>query len=116
VFRAREMRNSLTDAERRLWSLLRRKRFGVRFRRQQPIGPYVVDFYCAPARLIVELDGEQHAFDAIRSHDQRRTRWLEQQGYRVLRFANGDVFKKEESVLEQILAALVACGGRLPSP
>ena len=116
VFRAQEMRRNPTNAERKLWQSLRRKRFGVRFRRQHPIGSYVVDFYCAAARLIIELDGDQHALDALRRHDERRTRWLEQRGYRVLRFPNGDVLRNEEGVLEQIFAALLERGGRLPSP
>jgi very-short-patch-repair endonuclease len=113
IFRAREMRRYPTDAERKLWQLLRGKRLGVRFRRQQPIGPYVVDFYCSLARLIVELDGEQHGFDARREYDEQRTRWLEQHGYRVVRFWNVEVFRNEERVIEQILAALVECGGKL---
>ena len=113
IFRAREMRHTPTDAERKLWRLLRGKRFGVRFRRQQPVGPYVVDFYCSPARLVIELDGSQHGLEVLRRLDERRTQWLEAQGYRVLRFWNDEVFHHQESVLDRIILALVERGARL---
>jgi very-short-patch-repair endonuclease len=75
---ARELRLVPTDAEIRLWSRLRRKQLeGFRFRRQHPLGPYVVDFFCAPAKLIVEVDGGQHADEG-----EARTNWLEARGYR----------------------------------
>jgi len=77
---ARKLRRTPTDAEIRLWSRLRRKQLeGFRFRRQHPLGPYVVDFFCAAAKLIVEVDGGQHANDG-----DARTRWLAARGYRVI--------------------------------
>lgn len=104
---ARTLRTNPTDAERKLWRLLRQKQLaGFRFRRQQPIGPYIADFFCAPAKLIVELDGGQHSMDSHAVHDRERTRWLGSRGYRVLRFWNVDVFKHPDSVLEGIEIAL----------
>jgi very-short-patch-repair endonuclease len=101
---ARRLRLTPTDAEMRLWSRLRRKQLeGFRFRRQHPLGPYVVDFFCAEATLIVEVDGGQHAYDG-----ERRTRWLEARGYRVIRFWNNDVLANTEGVLHTILDALRA--------
>ena len=105
--RARQLRSTPTDAERRLWSWLRRKQLDrFRFRRQQPIGPYVVDFFCAQAKLIVEVDGGQHAERQLQ--DTARTRWLEERGYRVLRFWNNEVFGNTEGVVLTILEALRA--------
>ncbi|MGO8914829.1 MAG: endonuclease domain-containing protein [Stellaceae bacterium] len=104
---ARRLRITPTDAEIRLWSRLRRKQLeGFRFRRQHPMGPYVVDFFCPDAKLVVEVDGGQHAESAS---DVVRTRWLEAQGYRVIRFWNNDVLGNTEGVLLSILDALRAC-------
>jgi very-short-patch-repair endonuclease len=91
--------------ERRLWYRLRGSQLGARFRRQQPIGPFVVDFVCLQARLIVELDGGQHLAEA--EADARRTRFLEGQGYRVVRFWNHEVVENLEGVLTGIQEALV---------
>jgi len=106
---ARQLRKNMTDAERKLWwLLLYRQLSGYRFRRQQPIGPYVADFFCASERLIVELDGGQHFEpDQIR-HDALRTAWFAERGYRVIRFVNSDVFKSPASVVEGIWRALTA--------
>jgi len=105
VDRARALRRGQSDAERRLWERLRhRVLLGWKFRRQHEIGPFVVDFACADAGLVVELDGGQHLDQTER--DARRTRWLEQEGYRVLRFWNDDVLKRTDEVLEQIVRAL----------
>jgi very-short-patch-repair endonuclease len=88
---ARTLRSNSTEAERKLWHCLRDKRLeGIKFRRQQPIGPFVADFYCAPAKLIVEIDGSQHAEERA-CHDEKRTRWLEARGHNVLRFWNSDL-------------------------
>jgi very-short-patch-repair endonuclease len=114
IFRAREMRKEPTPAECKLWSLLRRKHFGVRFRRQQPIGPFVVDFYCSPARLVIELDGGHHTLEDLRARDAERAKWLGQKGYSVLRFRNDDVLTNSDSVIHRILAAMVERG--LPPP
>jgi very-short-patch-repair endonuclease len=93
----------MTDAERRLWTHIRAHRFqALSFRRQVPIGPYVVDFACLEARLIIEVDGGQHA-DA--SRDTRRDAWLRSQGFSVMRFWNNDVLANMEGVLATIAAA-----------
>jgi very-short-patch-repair endonuclease len=100
--RARELRSKLTDAEQRLWQALRRRQVaGVKFRRQQPIGDFIVDFVCFERRLIVEVDGGQHAEQV--SYDEQRTQWLEARGYRVLRFWNNDVLADTEGVAQAIL-------------
>ena len=102
--RAKRLRQRMTDAEHRLWYRLRAHRFdGHKFKRQVPIGPYVVDFGCLNRRLIIELDGGQHA---DRPSDRRRDAWLKMQGYEVLRFWNIDVLKNTEAVLEAIVMAL----------
>jgi len=92
----KHLREKSTDAERRLWALLRRKQLAnVRFRRLHPVGPYIFDFLCPAAKLVVELDGGQHGTEEAVAYDAHRTKWLEQQGYRVLRFANIDVLNRE---------------------
>lgn len=101
---AKTLRVDMTEAERRLWALLRSKQVGgLRFRRQQPIGPYVADFFCAAAKLVVELDGEQHGTDSAVAHDENRTCWLAERGYHVLRFPNGDVFKDPQRIVDSIV-------------
>jgi len=100
-----QLRSSPTDAEIRLWSRLRRKqRDGFRFRRQQPIGHYIVDFFCPAAKLVIEVDGGQHA--ALENDDARRTHWLEARGYRVVRFWNNDVLGNTDGVILAILESL----------
>jgi len=102
---ARNLRAIQTEAETRLWMRLRDRQLGgAKFRRQVPVGPYVADFACYSARLIVELDGGQHAANA--DADARRTEWLESQGFRVVRFWNNDVMANIEGVMERISAAL----------
>ncbi|SME92306.1 Very-short-patch-repair endonuclease [Tistlia consotensis] len=106
-----------TVAERRLWYQLRRFQIdGVKFRRQHTIGPFVVDFVCPSGRLIIELDGGQHVAEA--EADERRTRLLEGQGYRVIRFWNHEVMENIDGVLEAIARALRDVGddGAGPSP
>ena len=103
---ARRLRRDMTDAERRLWHYLRRRQLlGFRFRRQFPIGPYIVDFACLEAKLVIEVDGSQH-FDA--AGDIARTQRLHEHGYRVLRFCNNDLMRNIEGVLETIATALNA--------
>ena len=112
--RARALRRSLTDAEARLWGELRGHRLcGHGFRRQAPIGPYVVDFLCLARRLIVEIDGEQHGYDGNREADARRTAWLEAEGFRVIRFWNNEVLRETDAVC---MAILDAAGGPLEQP
>ncbi len=109
--KARELRVVLTDAERKLWALLRdRQLAGYKFRRQRPSGRYIADFACVSHRLIIEVDGGQHA-DSLR--DAARTEWFEQHGWRVLRFWNNEVLGNAEGVVVAILMALKADG---PSP
>ncbi len=104
--RARALRKGMTDAERRLWYHLRAGRLGVHVRRQAPIGPYIVDFAAIDRRLVVELDGGQHAEPDQADYDKARTAYLEGRGFRVLRFWNNEVLENTEGVLERILEAL----------
>ena len=102
---ARALRNNLTDAERRLWQKLKRRQIAtLKFRRQQPIGAFIVDFVCFERRVIVEVDGGQHAEQV--PYDEQRTRWLEAQGYLVLRFWNNDVLANTEAVAQAIRDAV----------
>lgn len=99
--RARDLRKHMTDAETRLWQALRGKQLaGVKFRRQQAIGPYIVDFICLEAKLIVELDGGQHA-EAV-EYDGRRDAWLASEGFCLLRFWDNEVMENLEGVLMRI--------------
>ncbi|MBL8657783.1 MAG: DUF559 domain-containing protein [Altererythrobacter sp.] len=101
---AKRNRKSQTDAERKLWSILRSHRLqGWKFKRQEQLGDYIVDFVCFRARLIVEADGSQHADNA---DDLTRTAWLEGQGFRVLRFWNNDILLNPDGVATAVLAAL----------
>jgi very-short-patch-repair endonuclease len=104
VERAQELRKKLTDAERRLWSRLRLRQLGVKFRRQAPIGNYVVDFLCLERRLIVEVDGGQHALQTDKERE--RTDWLEAQGFRIVRIWNNDVLQNTDGAVEHILRQL----------
>ena len=111
TLRSRELRNNATAAERKLWQHIRNRQLsGVRFNRQVPIGPFICDFVARTPKLIVELDGGQHAVNTI--EDERRTRFLEGRGYRVLRFWNNDVLENADGVVAVIEAALV--GQALP--
>jgi len=96
---ARGLRREQTPAERRFWALLEPWRLsGWHWRRQAPIGPYVVDFCCKRVGLVVEIDGDSHCEAAGIRHDARRTAWLADQGFRVLRFTNDDVLEGAEGV------------------
>jgi very-short-patch-repair endonuclease len=99
--RARELRQEMTPAEKILWHRLRNRGFNqLKFRRQQPLGPFIVDFYCAEHRLIVEIDGSVH--DHQQERDAARTAYFEQQGYRVIRFRNEAIEKELNVVLAAI--------------
>ena len=105
--KARELRKNPTQAEHALWQHMRRRQLGGhKFRRQQPLGLYIVDFVCFDKRLIVEVDGGQHSgqFD----YDTERTAWLESQGFYVLRFWNNQVLKEMEAVKEVVVDALAS--------
>ncbi len=107
VVRARMLRRNQTDVEKKLWGFLRDRRlFGLKFRRQHPIGKYVVDFCCLEKRVIIELDGGQHARQSIR--DSSRTNDLENEGFRVVRFWNNQIMENPQGVLEKIVLALEA--------
>jgi len=99
---ARKLRRDMTDAERRLWHALRNRRISeAKFRRQVPVGPYIADFLCVAARLVIEVDGGQHVEDGP-----RRTSYLESQGYRVIRFWNNEVLANLDGALERIVEEL----------
>jgi very-short-patch-repair endonuclease len=110
---ARELRKNPTDAERLLWQKLRYWQVdGCKFRRQQPVGPYIVDFVCLQKRLIVELDGGQHAERA--NYDGDRDAWLRDQGFVVLRFWNNDMIQNIDGVMEKIVEKLKSTTSILP--
>ncbi|MDO8845735.1 endonuclease domain-containing protein [Methylicorpusculum sp.] len=100
---SRALRNRMTDAEQKLWQCLRRKQInGWQFYRQKPLGPYIVDFYCAAAFLVIELDGSQHFEAEHREADRQRNEYLRGLGLTVLRFDNRQVLLEMEAVLEII--------------
>ena len=96
---ARKLRSGMTDAERRLWAKIRNKQLGYKFRRQQQIGEYIVDFVCLDRKLIVEIDGGQHAES---KKDEVRDKWLAHEGYQVIRFWNNEVSANIRGVLERL--------------
>jgi len=100
---ARWLRANSTDAERILWAVLRDfKRVGMHFRRQAPIGRYIVDFVCHQSKIVVELDGSQHGETNVRAYDEERTVFLSSRWYRVLRFPNQEVFRNRDYVVDAI--------------
>jgi very-short-patch-repair endonuclease len=108
--RRRELRRQATDAERLLWRHLRNARIGAKFRRQHPIGPFIVDFYCCAAGLAIELDGGQHHEPEVMEYDRRRTAEIARHGVCVIRFRNDDVLLRPEAVLSEIKRVLDASG------
>ena len=113
--KAKSLRSNQTEAERKLWYHLRAHRFmDLKFKRQKPIGHYIVDFICMEHHLIIELDGGQHADQT--DYDQQRDAWLRAQGYTVLRFWNNEVLKQTEAVLERIRESVVALPTLSPNP
>ncbi len=107
---ARLLRKNMTDPERALWARLRQRQFaGFRFRRQAPVGPYIADFACFAPRVLVELDGSQHAEQA--EQDAERTRWLESQGVVVLRYWNHQVSEDVDVIDRELYAALTRTEG-----
>ena len=99
VLRARALRREMTLPEGMLWQMLRQRPDGLKFRRQHPIGRYVVDFYCPAARLVIEVDGESHSRGDRPERDHQRDAWLKSQGLRVLRIAAGEVFQNLHAVV-----------------
>ncbi len=104
VSRARRHRRELSLPEVLLWQRLRGKAGGVRFRRQHPIGPYVVDFYCSAARLVIEVDGECHSQPDAIAKDQSRDRFLDENGYRLMRIPAAEILRDAEVAAASILS------------
>ncbi len=101
---AKSMRRQMTDAELKLWNELRAHRLmGLGFRRQFPIDRYIVDFACAEKKLIVEVDGTQHAEDGAAAYDANRTAYLQRRGWTILRFWNDDILKSLDAACQQII-------------
>jgi very-short-patch-repair endonuclease len=106
---ARDLRRNRTNAERELWLRLRQlKMTGHKFRQQAPIDRFVVDFVCFAKRLIIEIDGATHSTDAEQSRDDSRQQYLVQQGFRVVRFSNEDVYRNLDGVIDTIVCELDA--------
>ncbi|WP_407276470.1 endonuclease domain-containing protein [Halothiobacillus sp. DCM-1] len=101
---ARKLRAQMTDAERAIWRHLRGEQLGVKFRRQAPIGRYIVDFVCLSHKLVIEIDGGQHANNA---EDRVRDAFLSTEGFKVLRFWNNEVLQQCDGVLETVRLALI---------
>lgn len=103
--RARDLRKNMTDAEQKLWQTVRQRQLnGFKFWRQVIVGEYIVDFACFEAKLIIELDGGQHAENTL--YDDKRTQYLTQQGFQVVRFWNHEVLNQLDAVLERVLNKL----------
>ena len=116
---ARGLRKRMTEAERVLWKVLRGKRLeGLKFRRQEPIGPFIVDFVCFERKLIVEADGSQHYHGEQKSKDAERDRWLHEQGFEILRFNNTEIMSSTEGVILNVLehASARSSASQAPSP
>jgi very-short-patch-repair endonuclease len=102
LYRARKLRKNLTEAEKKLWRVVRKKQLiGLRFRKQVPIGIYIADFICFEKHLIIEIDGGQHCENI--EYDKKRTLWLEHQGFQVIRFWNNEVMNDIDAVATVIL-------------
>ena len=113
--RARTLRQSMTEAERRVWQILRSHQMqGYKFRRQVPIGDYIADFVCHEARLIVEIDGGQH--DRLSPREAERSGFLQNEGYRILRFWNDEIRENLDGVHHTIVDALATSPPPKPSP
>ena len=111
---AKTLRNGMTDAERRLWSRIRHEQLGVKFRRQHPIGTYVLDFACLDPKLAIEIDGSQHV-DQL-AYDEHRTVWLESQGFAVLRVWANEVLSETDAVVLHIIGQLQLLARAAPTP
>ncbi|MFC5393201.1 endonuclease domain-containing protein [Bosea vestrisii] len=103
--RAKQLRKDMTGPEKRLWRELKAHRTGTHFRKQVPLGPYIADFACHSAKLIIEIDGDQHSVGRQQTSDARRDEWFAEQGYQTLRFSNWQVMNEFESVVLTIAAA-----------
>lgn len=99
---ARDLRHPLTPAEAKIWSRVRNRGLGFKIRRQHPIERFIADFYCAEAKLVIEIDGDSHAEPDQEDYDRARTKWLEKHGYKVIRIRNEDVHRHLEDALNDI--------------
>lgn len=109
IERARELRQNMSAAEQKLWRLLRRKQVGrLKFRRQSPIGPYIAGFYCPKAALVVELDDTNRSSIQEIEDDEKRTRWFESQGIRLLRISTREFLGRPYDVVDAIYGAAMA--------
>jgi very-short-patch-repair endonuclease len=113
---ARRLRHSTTQSERTLWAMLRGNQIGLRFRREHPLGPYVLDFYCPSARLAVEVDGPIHDEPEQIEHDSIRNAYLQAQGVKVLRFNAEEVELAPAAVIARIMQAAPPPSASLPPP
>ena len=120
---AREHRHPLTPAEAKVWARVRNRGLGFKIRRQHPIWRFIADFYCAEAKLVIEIDGDTHAERDQEEYDQARTAWLEDRGYKVICFTNHDAHHNLEHLLNEIflncqerVSALKSREQTLPSP
>jgi len=105
---SRELRSNMTEAERILWSRIRKKQLhGVQFYRQKPIGPYIVDFYAPAAKIVIEVDGSQHLDPEHFEKDKERDRYLAGEGLLVMRFDNAQVLSETESIVERLLEVIL---------
>ena len=102
---AKRLRKNMTDAEKLLWSKIRNRQLGVKFRRQQPVGRYIVDFICFEEQIIIEVDGGQHSQN---KEDEIRDKWFMAKGFKVLRFWNNDVLRNVRGVVEDIREELLS--------
>jgi very-short-patch-repair endonuclease len=114
---AKKLRANTTPHERKLWRALKEIPIeGSHFRRQAPIGRYIVDFFCPAKRLVIELDGGHHNEDDVAEHDRNRQQWLENEGYRVIRFWNSEITADLTAVLERIYVELYGAREAEPTP
>ncbi len=115
IEKARKLRKNMTDAETKLWQLIRKRQvLGFKFRKQAPIGPFIADLVCFEKKLIIEIDGGQHK--DRKTYDEKRTQWLVSQGFEVIRFWNNDVLKDSENVLQAIFRRLALPGQPMNTP
>mgnify|MGYP001282072607 FL=1 len=102
--RAQRLRREATPAERKLWARLKAKQLnGLQFRRQHPIGPYIVDFYCAALKLAIEIDGDSHGSEEALRRDEKRSAFIASKGVRIIRFWNSDIYERLDGALADIL-------------
>jgi very-short-patch-repair endonuclease len=108
--KARNLRKEQTEQEKIMWSILRNRKFyGLRFKRQVPLGSYIVDFCCNEKKIVIEIDGGQHNEPSNISYDKQRTEFLETEGYKVIRFWNNDVSNNLEGIYQKLQKEIIDC-------